>query len=117
MSGFTRSEGLNPDSIQVALSGTPEDENSSNLVENVCLNGFFLESASIFSVIYHKKVISKKGRILSGISQVDGIVLLFIPIPGYFALDQRNGQKQYDQMHAGAVWYPRQNTLVNLTSR
>ena len=48
VSGFTRSGGLNPDSIQVALSGTPVDENSSNRVENVCLNGFFLESASIF---------------------------------------------------------------------
>ena len=73
VSGFTRSGGLNPDSIQVALSGTPVDENSSNRVENVCLNGFFLESASIFYVIYHKKVISKKRRILSGISQVDGM--------------------------------------------
>ena len=75
MPGFIRSGGLSPDSIQVALSETPVGENSSNRVENVCRCVISLESASIFAVIYHEKVITKKGRILSGISHVAGIIL------------------------------------------
>ena len=75
VSGFTPSRGPNPDSIQVARAGTPVVENSSNGAQNVCLGTFFLESASIFPISCHTKVILKKRRILSGISQVDGTLI------------------------------------------
>ena len=79
VSGFTPSRGPNPDSTQVARAGRTVEENSSNQTQNVCLGGFFLESASIFPISCHNKVILKKRWMLSGISQVDGISITYRP--------------------------------------